>query len=73
MTKDGIDGNVPSCTGKSLGEPKPPKEPNKEKLVRIGSHYFSKDTHTEKKFNIGSEIGRSASWAKSENSKPVGK
>ena len=43
MPSDGIDGNLPSCTGKSGKEkvPKPAKEPqNREKLVRIGSRYF---------------------------------
>ena len=48
----GVDGNVPSCTGKS--EPKEPKEPREpKKLVRIGSRYFSKDTHTYRKLNFG--------------------
>ena len=56
MPSDGIDRNMPSCTGKSGKEkvPKPAKEPrNREKLVRIGSRYFSKDSHTKRKFNIG--------------------
>ena len=61
MPADGIDGNVPSCTGKGatskLKEPKKPREPKDQKrLVRIGSRYFSKDTHTERKFNIGLRV-----------------
>ena len=34
--------------------PKEPKEP--KKLGRIGSRYFSKDTHTDRKLNFGIRV-----------------
>ena len=55
------EGNFPSCASdqeKSDVLPSPPKEKCKEKLVRIGSRYFSKDTRTERKFNLGLEEGK---------------
>ena len=65
MTLPGIDGNkLSSCAGRSSEVDKPsspPPEKNKEKLVRIGSRYFSKDTRTERRFNIGVEVGKAPS------------
>ena len=60
MPAEGIDGNVPSCTGKGGSDtPKPPREEkNKDKLVRIGSGFFSKYTTTTRKFNFGVELGK---------------
>ena len=63
----GEDGNkLSSCTGRSAraeGEvdrpTSPPKESkSKEKLVRIGSKYFSKDTSLTRRFNFGVEVGK---------------
>ena len=54
------DGNLPSCTGKGGGATGPPKQKSKEK-VRIGSSYFSKDTRTERRFNVGMEVGKAPS------------
>ena len=58
----GIEGNIPSCTGKSNNAPrqeKPPKEPKDQKrLARIGSRYFSKDTKTERRLNFGVRLGK---------------
>ena len=57
MPIDGTDGNKLNCARGGADEPRQPKPPkeskDKEKLVRIGSRYFSKDTHTKRKFNIG--------------------
>ena len=65
MTLPGNDGNkISSCVGKPPTvdkPPSPPKEKSKEKLVRISSCYFSKDTRTERKFNIGVEVGKALS------------
>ena len=46
-----------------VGKPAlPPKESkDKNKLVRIGSKYFSKDVETTKRFNFGVEVGKSPS------------
>ena len=49
-------GNITSCVrGDNTRPTCPPKE---EKLVRIGSNYFSKSTHTEREFNLGVEVGK---------------
>ena len=52
----GIEGNIPSCTGKGKGVPRREKESkqskDQQKLVRIGSSLYSKDTHTERKLNL---------------------
>ena len=59
-----VDGNFPSCTGKGQSGdklPNPPKERSKKKLVRIGSRYISRDTHTERRFNVGVELGKAPS------------
>ena len=54
----GQEGNtLGGCAGK--GEDKPAKEP--KKLVRIGSRYFSKDTHTERKLNFGIRVEKAPS------------
>ena len=59
------EGGFSSCAGRKgqVDRPtSPPKEgKNKEKLVRIGSRFFSKDTSTTKRFNIGVEVGKSPS------------
>ena len=58
----GKDGNKPSCMGgKSAPEGERPVSPhteekNKEKLVRVGSKLYGKNTHVERKFNIGLRV-----------------
>ena len=65
MTLPGETGNkFSSCVGRSSEVDKPtspPPEKSKKKLVRIGSKYFSKDTRTERRFNIGVEVGKAPS------------
>ena len=53
--------SLSGCSGRgaTTSERKEKKEQkNKEKLVRIGSRYFSKDTRTERRLNIGLEVGK---------------
>ena len=40
---------------------KPTSPPKEEKLVHIGSRYFSKNTHTERNLNLGVELGKTPS------------
>ena len=59
----GEDGNRPSCMGGRL-EPSgevdrpttPPKDKGIGKLVRVGSKLYGKNTHTERKFNVGLHV-----------------
>ena len=62
----GEDGNRPSCMGgrsEPSGEvdrpttpPPPPKDKGIVKLVRVGSKLYAKNTHTERKFNVGLRV-----------------
>ena len=64
----GKDGNKSTCMRGEPSDqpPNPPELPpedgkNKEKLVRIGSRYFSKDVTTTRRLNWGFELGKSPS------------
>ena len=68
-----IEGNKPTCmrgnvkdevekgrrpVSPTSREPKVPK--NQQKLVRVGSKLYGKDTHSTRKFNVGFRVNKTA-------------